>query len=943
MSTSVNKLSAEEHVKLASHMLTIAGEARGHHKQDGSGKHTFGAKGALCVYVDGQYHDHSGSGPTAHGHNALELVRHLHPNVDSVEWARAFLAAHPGMGDFVPTTDKNTAGSAEDDVARLAYINALYEGAALLTDTTPGYRFFTEIRRLPLPLEVLALLRWIPNFRGDEGVVLVPYTDHTGKLLALGFTYITQTGQKSPYSPARIIYRGPRDWNSRALVRLGKPGPVAVEVEGFEKGLAAFLVGYQCVFITGGVERFGKVPLPPEVQKVIQGRDDDPPGSDADQALWRGAMRRRAQHLQVGVTARPNTLEKKGALPWPQAFKDFDDVYRHDPELLRVLLDNADLDPKKHGRLGEAVDNAILDEVSWFDEVEFGRAAKDAAAVLGIGSVERLAARIAKLVKARTKAADGEKGPDGLPGKPIAFPELMLHPDPVDGAELLSDIRKTLPEYIRMSPAACDAAALGVLHGHCFDCFDIMMLFVITSPHMRSGKTKLSRIIARMVPKKLFISGGSAAFIIRAIEKCTPNLFADEFDTTMKKDPEKAEATRGVINACFDREGAFIGLCVPTENGQDPRIFSVWCPIWLSGIKEVWDTVEDRAAHIQLQRKLPGDKVKPLRSKGSPELDIIRSKAARWTADNAQALRDAADPPCPEALAEYSDRAVDAWGVLFTIAQVADKSGAWLERAHTASLVLNSLQDETGAATEAVVDKDEEIALLIDVFTIVLAVDAYAPEVKALREPGIAVTAMESAKTLADADQKSAKPPKVTPVISGVQLAAALAQSRWFPDRRWSELEPGSKPIKSNYLIKFFRNYKIEQKTVRVPGEAKTLYGFPRAALDDVVAAYGAPPGGVFGGYNLLTHSHIVENVRETGSHTSSHKSSKTASSHAENPSNSAAHGDVRDAQDAGDAEFKHAVHTDANPPFEAPEPPQSNIVDLPIGAVPRRKKESEP
>jgi hypothetical protein len=75
VTTSANKLSAEEHAKLASHMLTIAGEARGHHKQDGSGKHTFGSKGALCVYVDGQYHDHSGSGPTAHGHNALELER----------------------------------------------------------------------------------------------------------------------------------------------------------------------------------------------------------------------------------------------------------------------------------------------------------------------------------------------------------------------------------------------------------------------------------------------------------------------------------------------------------------------------------------------------------------------------------------------------------------------------------------------------------------------------------------------------------------------------------------------------------------------------------------------------------------------------------------------------------------------------------------------------
>ena len=170
MSTSTSGLYAEEHVRFDSFTLIVAGEARGHHKHDGSGKHTFGSKGAYCVYADGQYHDFSSSGPTAHGQGALAQVRHLYPNVDSVEWARAFLAAHPGMGDFVPGADTHTQGSAEEDAERLAYITALYGGAAFLTEDTPGWRFFTEIRRLPLPPEALALLRWIPNFRGDEGV-----------------------------------------------------------------------------------------------------------------------------------------------------------------------------------------------------------------------------------------------------------------------------------------------------------------------------------------------------------------------------------------------------------------------------------------------------------------------------------------------------------------------------------------------------------------------------------------------------------------------------------------------------------------------------------------------------------------------------------------------------------------------------------------------------
>ena len=257
-------------------------------------------------------------------------------------------------------------------------------------------------------------------------------------------------------------------------------------------------------------------------------------------------------------------------------------------------------------------------------------------------------------------------------------------------------ISAALLNYIRMTRSEADAVALCAVHGHCFDCFDIMVIVAITSPQKRSGKTRLARLAGRMAPKRLFISGGSAAFITRAMELHHLNLFADEFDAVVKGDPEKAEAIRGVFNALFDREGAFIGKCVSTENGHDPRMFSIWGPAWLSGIKKVWDTIEDRAVCIRLKRKVPGDKVGRLRVKDGPEFDEFRRKAARWAADNEQALRDA-DPPCPNSLAEYSDRAADTWGVLFSIAQVADKSGEWLKRAHTASLVLNGLQDETGA------------------------------------------------------------------------------------------------------------------------------------------------------------------------------------------------------------------------------------------------------
>ena len=59
--------------------------------------------------------------------------------------------------------------------------------------------------------------------------------------------------------------------------------------------------------------------------------------------------------------------------------------------------------------------------------------------------------------------------------------------------------------------------------------------------------------MARIVPKKLFISGSgaAAAFIIRVIEMYDPNVFLDEFDNIVKGNPEKAEAFRGVLNSAL--------------------------------------------------------------------------------------------------------------------------------------------------------------------------------------------------------------------------------------------------------------------------------------------------------------------------------------------------------------------------------------------------------
>ena len=132
-------------------------------------------------------------------------------------------------------------------------------------------------------------------------------------------TYITPDGKKSPVTPARRIYRGPADWGRSAFIRSGTTSKKVYLVEGVEKALAARLGGAECVFVMGGCAR--RFELSVSIEEVVEARDADPPGSPADQALWRRVVRLLGQGLKVTVTCRPNEIAPRDA-PY---MKDADD------------------------------------------------------------------------------------------------------------------------------------------------------------------------------------------------------------------------------------------------------------------------------------------------------------------------------------------------------------------------------------------------------------------------------------------------------------------------------------------------------------------------------------------------------------------------------------------------------------------------------------------
>jgi Protein of unknown function (DUF3631) len=781
-------LSALESSQLDGFMLAIASAARGTPIADGAA-YRFGSKGALCIFATGQYHDFSG-GVREHGVGAFQLIEHLYPNEDAIQWARAWLATHPGVGAFVPGEGDSVDDFA--DVEATAYIESLYDGAAALEDT-PGHLYLTQRRGLPLASEDASQLRWIANYRGDEGVLVARITNDAGALVRLMLTFVTVDGLKSPHGPARITVRGAK---GLGLVRFGSPGPKAVETEGLEKGLAARAAGTEYVVVAGGVANLGKASLPPIVSSVVVARDDDPAGSPADQALWRGVVRRLGQGLKVAVTSRPNDIAPKDAPP----LKDLDDLYRYDPELVSVLLDGANLE---HGRLGDMVDGAIFDLASRLDSVAIGRARKSIAVLLGIplGSLDD---KLGELVKKRVEGG-GEPGDDGLPGKPLTFDEIEPWLDPVNGAELLTALSDAIGKYVIMDAHQRDATAIWVAFTHAHDLRDFAPLLIVKSAIKRSGKSRLAEIMERLAPRPLYIAGTTAAFIERAIDDHRPTIIIDEADRIRKGDQAVAQRIDAQFNRSFKRNGARVGKNVPLPGGgYAPRLFSTWAPTFIAGIGKQADTAEDRAVIIALKRKLPSEKVKQLRAKDGADLIVLARKIARFVADNEVRLRTHE----PAALEVDNDRAKDVWEPLLAIAETA--GGEWPDRARKAGKELSGETEEE--------EEEFKVRLLGDIRQLFL--DAF-PVGHTARKAG--------------AEGRPADGPR----LSSADMVRRLLA---IEDRPYGALGRMQRPLTQHELGRALKEFKIRSGSIRPLNSKATAKGYYLHQFEDAFVRYLSTP-----------------------------------------------------------------------------------------------------
>lgn len=354
------------------------------------------------------------------------------------------------------------------------------------------------------------------------------------------------------------------------------------------------------------------------------------------------------------------------------------------------------------------------------------------------------------------------------------FPVVEPWADLVDGAALLTDIRKVLQDHVIADTPTLTAAALWAVHSWCMDVLTVSPLAHITSPEKRCGKTILYTALSRLVFRPLPASNISPSALFRSVELWGPTLLIDEADSFLRDNEE----ARGLINSGLYRETAFVLRCV----GEDftPTRFATWGAKALCGIGKLADTIEDRSIPLRLRRKTEGENVANIRRSNPTIWEALQSRIARWIADNLGRI--GAARPAP--VTGLNDRAQDCWEPLLAIADLAGDH--WPATARAAATALHGVDDDApGIGTELLAD-------IRDVFT-----------------------------------------DKGVNRIASRDLLAALVK---VEDGPWATWNKGN-PLSPRQLAAKLKDFRISPTTTRLPGGDR-LKGYTIESFRDAFASY---------------------------------------------------------------------------------------------------------
>ena len=242
--------------------------------------------------------------------SSLSSNSRLRPD-QGVTIAKKYLAQHPGTGRLSGGVDADEdAVTAEDDLQRATETTETWQAAQPI-DGSPAEVYLKSRGLNPDPLD-RTQLRQLKNLLTGSVSMVAAITTTDGALVALQETLLTTEGKKADVKVVRRTMRGPHDWNMRGFVRFGNPRAKTVFIcEGVEDALSTRAAGAEYTVALTGIARLRRIDIPDHVEAIVLVRDDDAPGSPADDALWRGivaVMGRTDSRMVVKITPKPSSM-----------------------------------------------------------------------------------------------------------------------------------------------------------------------------------------------------------------------------------------------------------------------------------------------------------------------------------------------------------------------------------------------------------------------------------------------------------------------------------------------------------------------------------------------------------------------------------------------------------------------------------------------------------
>jgi len=465
----------------------------------------------------------------------------------------------------------------------------------------------------------------------------------------------------------KVLFRLPE------LIAAVKAGQRVLVTEGEKDANTAVKLGYAATTMPGGVGKWLK-----QYDAFFAGADVVVVSDNDAHGKGQAHAAKLAKRLaKVAAHVRVIMFEQKDLTEWVEVGGTREQL---DALIEQTKQSEEEQQPEQEPEQEERAADAEIERLAKLTAIEYEHQRKGAADKLGMR-----ASILDRLVEGERARLNPDV--DDLQGSAVSFEEIEPWPEPVDGPTLLDEIAITVRNHVVMSDYSRDICALWVVHSYLIKRFMISPKLSIRSAVKGCGKTTLLDVLSHLVFRALVTGSITKAALFRIIDMWHPTLLIDEVDSFVGDDEE----LRGMLNNSHRYDGAVVRT---VGDEHEPRRFSIYAAVALSGIGGLVDTLADRSITTNLQRRRPSEPITQLRIGRMEHLHTLRRRIVRWVADHEERIAER-DPEMPTGV---HNREADNWHVLLAIADEAD--GKWPDRAREAAEASHSAESDDASRLE---------------------------------------------------------------------------------------------------------------------------------------------------------------------------------------------------------------------------------------------------